>query len=49
MVGDSIPRDIQGAAAAGMKKALVTAKLQAPDAGQDWTVRSVSELEAVLK
>lgn len=48
MVGDSVPRDIKGAHAAGMKKALVTAKTQAPDAGQDWTVRSVSELEGVL-
>ncbi|MFI5347138.1 MAG: HAD family hydrolase [Elusimicrobiota bacterium] len=48
MVGDSIPRDIKGAAAAGMKKTLVTAKPLIPDAGQDWTVRSVFELEAVL-
>lgn len=48
MVGDSVPRDMKGAAAAGMKKALVTAKTPAPDAGQDWTVRSVVELEAIL-
>jgi HAD superfamily hydrolase (TIGR01549 family) len=48
MVGDSVPRDIKGAAAAGMKKVLVSAKAPAPDAGQDWTVRSVSELESVL-
>lgn len=49
MVGDSVPRDIKGAAAAGMKKALVCAAPQAPDAGQDWTVRAISELEAVLR
>ncbi|MFI5363466.1 MAG: HAD family hydrolase [Elusimicrobiota bacterium] len=48
MVGDSIKRDIRGAAAAGMKKALVCAAVPAPDAGQDWTVRTVLELEAVL-
>ena len=49
MVGDSIPRDIKGAAAAGMKKVLVCATPQAPTAGQDWTVRTVAELEAVLR
>ena len=49
MVGDSVPRDIKGAAAAGMRKALVCAKAQAPDAGQDWTVRTVAELEDVLR
>ncbi len=49
MVGDSISRDIKGAAAAGMKKVLVCAKAQTPDAGQDWTVRTVAELEAVLR
>ena len=49
MVGDSIPRDIKGAAAAGMKKALVCAKPEAPDAGQDWTVRTVAALETVLR
>lgn len=48
MVGDSIPRDIKGAAAAGMKKALVSSRRPAPDAGQDWTVRSVVELETVF-
>ncbi|HEX4046186.1 MAG TPA: HAD family hydrolase [Elusimicrobiota bacterium] len=48
MVGDSVPRDITGAAAAGMKKALVCAAERAPAAGQDWTVRTVAELEAVL-
>ena len=49
MVGDSVPRDIKGAAAAGMKQVLVCAKTQAPDAGQDWTVRTVAELESVLR
>ena len=48
MVGDSVPRDIKGAAAAGMKNALVCAKAPIPEAGQDWTIRSVAELEAVL-
>lgn len=48
MVGDSVPRDIKGAAAAGMKKALVCAKPASPDAGQDWTIRSVAELESIL-
>lgn len=48
MVGDSVPRDMKGASAAGMRKALVCAKPSPPDAGQDWTVRSVAELEAVL-
>lgn len=47
MVGDSIPRDIVGAAAAGMKKVLVRGGA-APSAGQDWTVSSVADLEAVL-
>ena len=49
MVGDSVPRDIKGAAAAGMRKVLVCAKPQPPDAGQDWTVRTVAELEDALK
>jgi putative hydrolase of the HAD superfamily len=49
MVGDSVPRDIKGAAAAGMMKVLVCARPEAPDAGQDWTVRTVAELEAVLQ
>ncbi len=49
MVGDSVPRDIRGASAAGMQKALVCAKSTAPDAGQDWTVRTVAELEAILR
>lgn len=48
MVGDSIKRDMKGAEGAGMKRALVCAAPRAPDAGQDWTVRSVVELEAVL-
>jgi HAD superfamily hydrolase (TIGR01549 family) len=49
MVGDSVPRDIKGAAAAGMRKVLVCSRPQAPDAGQDWTVRTVAELESVLR
>lgn len=49
MVGDSVPRDMKGAAAAGMKRALVCAASSAPDAGQDWTLRTVAELEAVLR
>jgi putative hydrolase of the HAD superfamily len=48
MVGDSIPRDIAGAAAAGMRKVLVCGKDPAPNGGQDWTVRSVAELESVF-
>jgi putative hydrolase of the HAD superfamily len=48
MVGDSVKRDIAGAAAAGMKTALIAAPGEAPSAGQDWTVASVLELEAVL-
>ncbi len=48
MVGDSVPRDMKGASAAGMRKALVCAKPAVPDAGQDWTVRSVVELESAL-
>ncbi|MDE2509783.1 MAG: HAD family hydrolase [Elusimicrobia bacterium] len=48
MVGDSVKRDMKGAAAAGMRTALICAHSPAPDAGQDWTVRSVSELEALL-
>jgi putative hydrolase of the HAD superfamily len=48
MVGDSIKRDIAGAAGVGMKKALVSAAAEKPEAGQDWTIRSVLELEALL-
>jgi putative hydrolase of the HAD superfamily len=48
MIGDSVPRDIRGGAAAGMRTALVCAKAAAPAAGQDWTVGSVAELEAAL-
>ena len=48
MVGDSIKRDIQGAAGVGMKKALVSVATEKPEAGQDWTIRSVVELEAIL-
>jgi hypothetical protein len=32
-----------------MKKVLVSAKPSAPDSGQDWTIRSVAELERVLE
>ncbi len=49
MVGDSIKRDMKGATGVGMKKALITAVNPAPNVGQDWTIRSVTELEAVLK
>lgn len=48
MVGDSIKRDMAGAAGVGMKKALISAADRAPDAGQDWTIRSVMDLEAAL-
>lgn len=49
MVGDSVKRDMAGAAGVGMKKALITTVKPAPNAGQDWTIRSVTELEAILK
>jgi putative hydrolase of the HAD superfamily len=48
MVGDSIKRDIKGAAGVGMKRALVFVGGTPPDVGQDWTIRSVVELEAAL-
>lgn len=48
MVGDSVPRDMKGAADIGMKKALVCTRTEVPQAGQDWTVRSVVELEALF-
>ena len=48
MVGDSIKRDMNGAAALGMKMALISAAAQPPKAGQHWTLRSVTELEGVL-
>ncbi|MBI4061443.1 MAG: HAD family hydrolase [Elusimicrobia bacterium] len=49
MVGDSIARDMRGAAGVGMKRALIAASGEAPDVGQDWTVRSVAELEGALE
>ncbi len=49
MVGDSIKRDMAGASGVGMKKALISVASEAPNAGQDWTIRSVVELEALLK
>jgi FMN phosphatase YigB (HAD superfamily) len=48
MVGDSVARDIRGAAAAGMKTALVFPCGAAPAVGQQWTVSSIAELEAAL-
>lgn len=48
MVGDSIKRDMKGAEGVGMKRALVVAGPGTPDAGQDWTIRSVTELEELL-
>ncbi|MDP3542092.1 MAG: HAD family hydrolase [Elusimicrobiota bacterium] len=48
MVGDSIKRDMAGAAGVGMKRALISVAERAPDAGQDWTIRSVMDLEAAL-
>lgn len=49
MVGDSIKRDMAGATGVGMKKALITTVKPTPEAGQDWTIRSVTELEVILK
>jgi FMN phosphatase YigB (HAD superfamily) len=49
MVGDSIKRDIAGAHGVGMKKALISIAKEKPQAGQDWTIRSVTELEGVLE
>jgi putative hydrolase of the HAD superfamily len=48
MIGDSVKRDMAGAAGVGMKKVLITRAAKAPQAGQDWTIRSVLELEAAL-
>ncbi len=48
MIGDSIARDMAGATGVGMKKALLAAGASVPNGGQDWTIRSVLELEALL-
>ena len=48
MVGDSIKRDMKGAAGVGMKSALISTAAETPAAGQDWTIRSVVELEGIL-
>lgn len=48
MVGDSVKRDMKGAEGVGMKRALVVAGAQIPKIGQDWTIRSVVELEGLL-
>lgn len=48
MIGDSIKRDMAGATRVGMKKALISVASEAPKAGQDWTLRSVVDLEAIL-
>lgn len=48
MVGDSIKRDMKGAAGVGMKKALISVAAEPPAAGQDWTIRSVADLEAIF-
>jgi HAD superfamily hydrolase (TIGR01549 family) len=48
MIGDSVKRDMAGAAGVGMKMALISAAAQPPKAGQHWTLRSVAELEAAV-
>jgi HAD superfamily hydrolase (TIGR01549 family) len=48
MVGDSVKRDMKGAEGVGMKRALVVHGDEVPAAGQDWTIRSVVELEGLL-
>lgn len=49
MVGDSVTRDMQGGARAGMKTALIFPRSSPPQAGQDWTVESVSRIEDILR
>lgn len=48
MVGDSVKRDVAGAARVGMKMALISVATETPKVGQDWTIRSVVDLEAIL-
>jgi putative hydrolase of the HAD superfamily len=48
MVGDSVPRDMTGAAAVGMKRVLVWTRPGTPPSGPEWTVRSIVELGALL-
>ncbi len=48
MIGDSVKRDMKGAAGVGMRRALVAAGGAIANVGQDWTIRSVIELEALL-
>ncbi|MBI3288260.1 MAG: HAD family hydrolase [Elusimicrobia bacterium] len=48
MVGDSVNRDMKGAASVFMKTALIAPAPDAPRAGQDWTIRSALELESLF-
>ncbi|PIR18854.1 MAG: hypothetical protein COV48_05200, partial [Elusimicrobia bacterium CG11_big_fil_rev_8_21_14_0_20_64_6] len=49
MIGDSIKRDMAGAAGVGMKTALISLAPKTPKAGQNWTIRSVLDLEKILE